>query len=48
MTVTNAISATGGKVKSISPIKAEIQFGSEITKAQVIQAIQTAGYQVVH
>jgi copper chaperone CopZ len=40
MTVTNAISAIGGKVKSISPIKAEIQFGSEITKAQVIQAFK--------
>lgn len=48
MTVTNAVSAIGGKVKSISPIKAEIQPGSEITKAQVIQAIQTAGYQVVN
>lgn len=48
MTVTNAVSAIGGKVKSISPIKAEIQPGSEITKAQVIQAIQTGGYQVVN
>jgi copper chaperone CopZ len=47
MTVTSAVKATGGNVKSVSPTKAEIELGAGLTKDAVIQAIQKAGYNVV-
>ena len=48
MTVTNAVKAIGGNIKSIAPAKAEIEFGNELTKDAVIEAIQNAGYKVVN
>jgi len=48
MTVTNTVKAVGGKVKSVSPKKAEIELGEGLTKKAVIQAIQKAGYDVVN
>lgn len=47
MTVTNAVKAAGGSVKSIAPARAEIELHNELTKDVVIQAIQKAGYNVV-
>jgi copper chaperone len=48
MTVTNAVKAVGGNVKSVTPTKAEIELGTGLTKEAVIQAIQKAGYNVVN
>jgi len=48
MTVTNAVKALGGNVKSVSPSKAEIELGTGLTKDAVIQAIQKAGYNVAN
>lgn len=47
MTVTNTIKALGGNIKSISPTKAEIDLNS-LSKDDVIQAIQKAGYKVIN
>ena len=47
MTVTNVVKAMGGKVASVAPTKAEIEFGSGLTKDAIIQAIQKAGYNVI-
>ena len=48
MTVTNTVNAIGGKVKSIAPTKAEIELQDGLTKDEVIEAIQKAGYNVVN
>ena len=48
MTVTNAVKALGGNVKSVSPTKVEIELGTGLTKDAVIQAIQKAGYNVAN
>ena len=48
MTVTNAVKAIGGNVKSVMPTKAEIELNNGLTKDAVIQAIQKAGYNVVN
>lgn len=47
MTVTNAVKAIGGNVKSVAPTKAEIELNNGLTKDAVIEAIQKAGYNVV-
>lgn len=47
ITVTNAVKAVGGNVKSISPTKAEIELADGLKKDAVIQAVQKAGYNVV-
>lgn len=47
ITVTNAVKAVGGNVKSISPTKAEIELTDGVKKDAVIQAVQKAGYNVV-
>jgi copper chaperone CopZ len=46
MTVSNTIKAMGGIVRSISPMKAEIELSNGLTKGDVIRAIQRAGYNV--
>lgn len=48
MTVTNTVSALGGKIKSIAPTKAEIELTGAITREKVVHAIEKAGYQVVN
>ena len=48
ITVTSAVKAIGGNVKSVAPTEAEIEFGDGVTREAVIQAIQTAGYKVVN
>lgn len=48
MTVTNAVKAVGGNIKSVSPTKAEVELANGLTKDAVIQAIQKAGYTVVN
>ena len=48
MTVTNTIKALGGNIKSISPTKAEIDLKDSLSKDEVIQAIQKAGYNVIN
>lgn len=44
MTVTSTVNAVGGKIISIGPTRAEIELGEGLTREQVIQAIQNAGY----
>lgn len=46
MTVANTVNALGGHIKSISPMKAEIELANGLTKASIINAIQKAGYKV--
>ena len=48
MTVTNAVKAIGGNVKSVAPTKAEIELSDGLTKEAVVSAIQKAGYNVVN
>lgn len=48
MTVTNAVQALGGNVKSIAPTRAEVELQHGLTKDAVIQAIEKAGYKVVN
>ena len=48
MTVTNTVKAMGGDVKSIAPTRAEIVLQSGLTREEVIQAIQKAGYNVLN
>jgi len=48
MTVTNAVKAIGGSIKSVAPTKAEIELNNGLTKDALIQAIQKAGYNVVN
>ena len=47
MTVTNAVKDLGASVKSIAAAHAEIEIGEGITREDVINAIQKAGYKVV-
>lgn len=46
MTVTSAVKAIGGNVKSVSPAQAAIELSNGLTKEAVIQAIQKTGYNV--
>lgn len=48
MTVTSAVKAIGGEVKSMAPTKAEIELANGLTRDAVLQAIQNAGYNVVN
>lgn len=48
MTVTHTVTAIGGKVRSIAPARAEIWLSDGLTKEQVIEAIQKAGYNVIN
>jgi hypothetical protein len=48
MTVTNTVKAIGGTVKSVFPMKAEIELNNGLTKDAVVLAIQKAGYNVVN
>lgn len=48
MTVTNAVKAIGGSVRSVAPTRAEVELNSELTRDAVIHAIQSAGYNVVN
>ncbi|HEY0744419.1 MAG TPA: heavy-metal-associated domain-containing protein [Chryseosolibacter sp.] len=48
MTVTNAVKAIGGSVRSVAPTRAEIELNNELTRDAVIHAIQRAGYNVVN
>jgi copper chaperone CopZ len=48
MTVTNAVTAIGGNIKSVGPTKAEIEMPNGLTKEAVVSAIQKAGYNVVN
>lgn len=47
MTVTNAVKDLGASVKSIASAHAEIEIAEGITKEDVVNAIQKAGYKVV-
>ena len=44
MMVTSTVNAVGGKINSIGPTRVEIELGEGLTREQVIQAIQSAGY----
>jgi copper chaperone len=46
MTVTNAVSAVGGFVKTVEPGKAEIELANGATMTDVVKAIRQAGYNV--
>jgi copper chaperone CopZ len=46
MTVANAVTEIGGKVKSIAPTKVEIEL-HDLSRASVVQAIEKAGYNVI-
>lgn len=48
MTVTSAIQAIGGGVKTIAPTRAEIELANGLTRDAVVQAIQKAGYNVAN
>lgn len=48
MTVTSAVKAIGGGIRSIAPTKAEIELDNGLTRDAVIQAIQKAGYNVAN
>lgn len=48
MTVTSAVKAIGGDIKSIAPTKAEIELYNGLTRDTVVQAIQKAGYNVAN
>ena len=48
MTVTSAVKAIGGEVKSMAPTKAEIELANGVTRDAVLQAIHNAGYNVVN
>lgn len=48
MTVTHTVAAIGGKVRSVAPGRAEIELAKGLTKKQVVEAIQKAGYNVVN
>lgn len=47
-TVTKAVNALGGNVRTIAPTKAEIELTNGLTKDSVIQGIQKAGYNVLN
>lgn len=48
MMVTSTVQAIGGKIRSVVPTRAEIELINGLTKEQVIQAIQKAGYKVIN
>jgi copper chaperone CopZ len=47
MTVTNAVRASGGIMRSVGPTKAEIELRDGITKGAIVKAIENAGYHVI-
>ena len=48
MTVTNAVKAIGGNVKSVAPTKAEIELANGLSKETIVAAIQKPGYNVAN
>ena len=46
MTVTNAVKASGGIIRSVVPTKAEIELKDGITRQAIVKAIEQAGYRV--
>jgi copper chaperone CopZ len=46
MTVTNAVKANGGVIRSVVPTKAEIELKDGITRQAIVKAIEQAGYRV--
>ena len=46
MTVTNAVKANGGIIRSVAPTKAEIELNDGITRQAIVKAIEQAGYRV--
>lgn len=48
MTVTSTVKAIGATVKSIAPMKAEIEINDGLTKDAVVKAIQNAGYTIMN
>ncbi len=46
MTVTHAVEAIGGAVKSVSPTRAEIELNNTLSRQAVVEAITRAGYNV--
>jgi hypothetical protein len=47
MTVTAAVEAIGGKVKAMVPTQVEIEPVNNLTRSNVVSAIQQAGYKVM-
>ena len=48
MTVTDVVNSIGGHVKGIAPAKAEIELTNNLTRNEVVEAIEMAGYVVVN
>ena len=48
MTVTNAVRASGGIMRSVAPTKAEIELRDGVTKGAIVKAIENAGYRVTN
>lgn len=48
MTVSDTVKSIGGNVKSTTPAKAEIELTNNLTKKEVVEAIEKAGYLVVN
>jgi copper chaperone len=46
VTVTNAVKANGGTIRSVAPAKAEIELSDGITRQAIVKAIEKAGYRV--
>ena len=46
MTVTNTVQSLGAKVKSIAPMQAEIELSENLSREEVISAIEKVGYKV--
>ena len=46
MTVTNAVKASGGIMRSVAPTQAEIELRDGVTKGAIVKAIEDAGYRV--
>ncbi len=48
MTVTDVVKSIGGQVKGIAPAKAEVELTNNLTRNEVVEAIEMAGYVVVN
>ena len=46
MTVTNTVQSLGAKVKNIAPMQAEIELPENLSKEEVISAIEKVGYKI--
>jgi len=46
VTVTNAVKANGGTIRSVAPAKADIELSDGITRQAIVKAIEKAGYRV--